>query len=168
MSSSRAKRLIRVHTAVVRNNKLKLLIPFRASVTASPLVKHLRHYLKYIFIVHSSNLKLIHHRSHTKARLWLTFRRTSAPSHVLTLQHAKRFQAAVRPSAAETQPPLAIHNFVSFMVVAWASVRYSFLSLQAQDVKVLSVHHNLYCRSSSAVVLRNTLVRKVQHLKCCF
>jgi len=52
------------------------------------------------------------------------------------------------------------------MVVAWVIVRYSFLSLQTHYVKVLSVHHNLHCRSSSAVVLRNTLVRKVQHLKC--
>lgn len=60
--------LIPVHTAVVRNNKLKLLIPFRASVTASPLVKHLGHYLKHIIIVPSSSLKLIHHLSHTKAR----------------------------------------------------------------------------------------------------
>jgi hypothetical protein len=43
--------------------------------------------------------------------------------------------------------------------------RYNFLSLQTHDVTGLPVQSDLYCRSSSAVVLRNTLVRKVQHLK---
>ena len=55
----------------------------------------------------------------------------------------------------------------SVMVVASATGRYNFLSLQTRDVKVLSAHNDLYCRSSSAVVLRNTLLRKVQHLKYC-
>jgi len=52
------------------------------------------------------------------------------------------------------------------MAVASANGRYNYLSLHTHYVEVLSVHHSLYRRSSSAVVLRDTLVRKVQHLKC--
>jgi hypothetical protein len=131
------------HTAFVRNNKLKLPIPFRTSVTTVPLVNTPVITLStYLLCLHKTTTNSPPF-THQGTLFDYIARRSGArrrhlpevASQPLTFNTPRRFQSAVRPSAAETQPSLRY----TISLASWWSLH--LLSLRTHDVKVLSLHH---------------------------